>query len=43
MAASKVVVSGFGLLVDKNLLVDFIDNCCEHLFYYLQLGEDSSQ
>ena len=41
LAVFKVLVLGFGLLVDKNILADFINNCWEHLFYYLQSGKDS--
>lgn len=43
MAVSKVGALGFGSLIDEDILVDFIDNCHEHLFYYLQSCEDSSQ
>lgn len=43
IAISKVGALGFGSLIDEDILVDFIDNCHEHLFYYLQSCEDSSQ
>lgn len=41
-AAFKVVVLGFGLLIDKDIFaIDLFDNSCyKHLFYYLQLGKD---
>ena len=34
---------GFGSLIDKNIFaLNSVNSFYKHLFYYLQLGEDSS-
>lgn len=44
-ATSKVVALGLRLFVDVDILtassINNKDNYCKHLFYYLQLGEDT--
>ena len=42
---SKLAVSRFRLLIDKDIFImgSINNSCCKHLFYYLQLSENSNQ